>query len=44
MEVIKRFPRTEEAAQACNERKDLGLNCGTPAAPAGARAPAKRKR
>jgi TolA-binding protein len=43
MEVIKRFPKTDEAVQACNERKSLGLNCGAPAAPAG-RVPAKRKR
>ena len=43
MEVIKRFPKTDEAVQACNERKKLGLNCGAPAAPA-ARPPAKRKR
>jgi hypothetical protein len=39
MEVIKRFPKTDEAVQACNERKSLGLNCGAPAA-----TPAKRKR
>jgi tol-pal system protein YbgF len=43
MEVIKRFPKSDEAVQACNERKALGLNCGAPAAPA-ARTPAKRKR
>jgi TolA-binding protein len=42
MEVIKRFPKTDEATQACNERKALGLNCGTPSTPS--RAPAKRKR
>jgi tol-pal system protein YbgF len=40
MEVIKRFPKTDESVQACNERKSLGLNCGAPAAPAAA----KRKR
>ena len=43
MEVIKRFPKTDEATQACNERKSLGLNCGAPASPA-VRAPAKRKK
>ena len=43
MEVIKRFPKTDEAVQACTERKTLGLNCGAPAAPT-ARTPAKRKR
>ena len=43
MEVIKRFPKTDEAVQACNERKSLGLNCGAPAAPAG-HGLAKRKK
>jgi tol-pal system protein YbgF len=43
MEVIKRFPKTDEAVQACTERKSLGLGCGAPAAPA-ARVPAKRKK
>ena len=42
MEVIRRFPKTDTAVQACDERKKLGLNCGAPAAPA--RAPAKRKK
>jgi tol-pal system protein YbgF len=42
MEVIKRYPKSDQAGQACTERKSLGLNCGTPAAPA--RAPAKRKK
>jgi TolA-binding protein len=42
MEVIKRFPKSDQAGQACDERKKLGLNCGAPAAPA--RAPAKRKK
>ena len=43
MEVIRRFPKTDEAVQACTERKALGLGCGAPAAPAG-RVPAKRKK
>jgi TolA-binding protein len=43
MEVIRRFPRTETAAQACDDRKSLGLNCGAPAA-APARSTAKKKR
>ena len=43
MEVIKRFPKSDEATQACSERKSLGLNCGAPAAPA-ARTPARRKK
>jgi tol-pal system protein YbgF len=42
MEVIKRFPKTDEAVQACTERKALGLNCGAPAAPS--HTPAKRKK
>jgi TolA-binding protein len=42
MEVIRRFPKKDEAGQACDERKKLGLNCGAPAAPA--RAPGKRKK
>ena len=37
MEVIRRFPKTDEASQACTERKTLGLNCGTPASPAAKR-------
>jgi tol-pal system protein YbgF len=42
MEVIRRFPKSDQAQQACTERKKLGLNCGAPAAPA--RTPAKRKK
>ena len=42
MEVIKRYPRSDQSVQACTERKALGLNCGAPAAPA--RTPAKRKK
>ena len=34
MEVIKRYPKSDQSVQACNERKTLGLNCGAPAAPA----------
>ncbi|MCU1232488.1 MAG: Tetratricopeptide 2 repeat protein [Candidatus Solibacter sp.] len=43
MEVIKRFPKSDEATQACNERKSLGLNCGAPAS-APARTPVRRKK
>ena len=39
MEVIKRYPKTDQAVRACEERKKLGLNCGAPAA-----SPAKRKK
>ena len=42
MEVIKRFPKTDTAVQACDERKKLGYNCGPPAAPA--RSASKRKK
>jgi tol-pal system protein YbgF len=42
MEVIRRYPKSDQSVQACTERKNLGLNCGTPAAPA--RTPAKRKK
>jgi TolA-binding protein len=34
MEVIKLYPKTDQAAQACEDRKTLGLGCGSPAAPA----------
>jgi tol-pal system protein YbgF len=40
MEVIRRFPKSDQSVQACTERKALGLNCGAPATPA--HAPAKR--
>jgi tol-pal system protein YbgF len=43
MEVIRRFPKTDEAVQACNERKTLGLNCGAPAGSTN-HTPAKRKK
>jgi tol-pal system protein YbgF len=43
MEVIRRFPKSDEAVQACNERKTLGLNCGAPAATT-SRGSAKRKK
>jgi tol-pal system protein YbgF len=42
MEVIRRFPKSETATAACDERKKLGLNCGAPATPA--RPPARRKK
>ena len=32
MEVIRRYPKSDQAVQACTERKALGLNCGAPAA------------
>lgn len=33
-ELIKRYPGTDEARQACTERQALGLRCGVPAASA----------
>jgi tol-pal system protein YbgF len=42
MEVIKRYPKSDQSVQACTERKALGLNCGAPAA-APARATKKKK-
>jgi TolA-binding protein len=40
MEVIKRYPKSDQSTQACTERKALGLNCGAPATSA----PARRKK
>jgi len=40
MEVIRRFPKSDQAVQACTERRALGLNCGAPAS--STKAPAKR--
>ena len=40
MEVIKRYPKSDQSTQACTERKALGLNCGAPSAVA----PARRKK
>jgi tol-pal system protein YbgF len=34
MEVIRRYPKSDQSTQACSERKALGLNCGAPAAAA----------
>ena len=31
MEVIQRYPKSDQAVQACTERKALGLNCGAAA-------------
>jgi TolA-binding protein len=43
MEVIRRYPKSDQSVQACTERKALGLNCGAPAAPVRS-APAKRRK
>jgi tol-pal system protein YbgF len=42
MEVIRRYPKSDQSVQACTERRKLGLNCGAPSAPV--RTPAKRKK
>jgi len=42
MEVIKRFPKSDQAVRACDERTKLGLRCGAPAAPA--RSATKKKK
>ena len=39
MEVIQRFPKSDQAVQACTERKALGLNCGAPSS-----TPARKKK
>lgn len=44
MEVIHRFPKSDQAVQACTERKALGLNCGAPAAAPRATPASKRKK
>jgi tol-pal system protein YbgF len=38
-ELIHRYPKSDQAVQACNERKALGLNCGVPAS-----APVKKRK
>ena len=42
MEVIRRFPKSDQSVQACTERKTLGLNCGAPAS--STKAATKRKK
>lgn len=39
MEVIRRYPKSDQATQACNDRRAIGLGCGAPPA-----APSKRKK
>jgi tol-pal system protein YbgF len=40
MEVIRRYPKSDQATQACNDRRAIGLGCGAPPATA----PSKRKK
>ncbi|MEO8372385.1 MAG: tetratricopeptide repeat protein, partial [Candidatus Solibacter sp.] len=44
LEVIQRFPKSDQAVQACTERKALGLNCPSSAAPPRSTPPSKRKK
>jgi tol-pal system protein YbgF len=44
LEVIQRFPKSDQAVQACTERKTLGLGCPAPGAAPRSTAPAKRKK
>ena len=39
MEVIRRYPKSDQATQACNDRRAIGLGCGAPLT-----APSKRKK
>jgi tol-pal system protein YbgF len=41
MEVIKRYPKTDQANLACDERKAIGMGCGAPPA---SRTGAKKKK
>jgi tol-pal system protein YbgF len=43
MLVIQRYPKSDQAVRACEERRKLGLNCGAPAVSPG-RAPSKKKK
>jgi TolA-binding protein len=43
LELIKRFPRNDLSSKACDQRKSMGLGCGTRAA-APAKAAPKRKK
>jgi len=40
MEVIRRYPKSDQATQACTDRRAIGLGCGEPPATA----PSKRKK
>jgi len=40
MEVIRRYPKSDQATQACNDRRAIGLGCGAPPATA----PSRRKK
>ena len=40
MEVIRRYPKSDQATQACTDRRAIGLGCGAPPATA----PSKRKK
>lgn len=44
LELIRRYPKTDQAVAACTELKAVGRNCGPPASAPAGRAPSKRKK
>jgi tol-pal system protein YbgF len=44
LELIKRYPRNELSTKACDQRKSMGLGCGTPRAAAPAKGGVKKKK
>jgi tol-pal system protein YbgF len=44
MELIQRFPRNELSNKACDQRKSMGLGCGTPRAAAPTKGGTKKKK
>lgn len=44
LDLIQRFPRNELSTKACDQRKSMGLGCGTPRAAAPTKGGAKKKK
>jgi tol-pal system protein YbgF len=44
LDLINRFPRNELSTKACDQRKSMGLGCGTPRAAAPAKGGSKKKK
>lgn len=44
LDLIQRFPRHELSTKACDQRKSMGLGCGTPRAAAPTKGGAKKKK
>ncbi|HEV3196630.1 MAG TPA: tetratricopeptide repeat protein [Bryobacteraceae bacterium] len=44
LDLINRFPRNELSTKACDQRKSMGLGCGTPRAAAPTKGAAKKKK